>query len=99
MSPLPVHCKCLMFLRRKILVALRRIARQPLIPFYSEALDCRLRLYKLLVMLMQVEEAKQELQEVVEFLRNPEKFRRLGGKMPQGTHIVFLGGFAAAIKQ
>jgi len=32
-----------------------------------------------------VEEAKQELKDVVEFLRNPERFKRLGGKMPTGA--------------
>jgi AAA+ superfamily predicted ATPase len=31
-----------------------------------------------------VEEAKTELQEVIEFLETPEKFRRLGGKIPKG---------------
>ncbi len=35
------------------------------------------------------DEAKEELREVVEFLRSPEKFRRLGGKIPKG---VLLGG-------
>lgn len=30
------------------------------------------------------EEAKQEVQEIVEFLRNPEKFSKLGGKLPKG---------------
>ncbi len=29
-------------------------------------------------------EAKQELQEIISFLRNPEKFTRLGGKVPRG---------------
>jgi len=35
-----------------------------------------------------VEEAKRELQEVVEYLRNPEKFTRLGGKLPKGVLLV-----------
>lgn len=36
-----------------------------------------------------VEEAKNELQEVVEFLKNPHKFTALGGKLPKGR-VVFL---------
>ncbi|XP_037643904.1 ATP-dependent zinc metalloprotease YME1L1b isoform X2 [Sebastes umbrosus] len=35
-----------------------------------------------------VEEAKNELQEVVEFLKNPEKFTVLGGKLPKGVLLV-----------
>lgn len=31
-----------------------------------------------------VEEAKNELQDVVEFLKNPQKFTVLGGKLPKG---------------
>ncbi|GAA6076167.1 ATP-dependent zinc metalloprotease YME1L1b, partial [Tachysurus ichikawai] len=34
------------------------------------------------------EEAKNELQEVVEFLRNPQKFTVLGGKLPKGVLLV-----------
>jgi ATP-dependent Zn protease len=30
------------------------------------------------------DEAKQELQEIVDFLMNPEKFSALGGKLPKG---------------
>ncbi len=35
-----------------------------------------------------VDEAKQELQEEVEFLTNPTKFQRLGGKIPKGVLLV-----------
>ncbi len=35
-----------------------------------------------------VEEAKEELLEIVEFLRNPEKFTRLGAKIPKGVLLV-----------
>ena len=31
------------------------------------------------------DESKEELQEIVEFLKTPEKFQRLGGKMPRGV--------------
>lgn len=34
------------------------------------------------------DEAKEELQELVEFLRNPEKFSTLGGKLPKGVLLV-----------
>jgi cell division protease FtsH len=35
-----------------------------------------------------VDEAEEELQEVIEFLKTPEKFRRLGGKIPKGILLV-----------
>jgi len=34
------------------------------------------------------DEAKQELQEIIEFLRAPKKFRRLGGRIPKGVLLV-----------
>jgi ATP-dependent metalloprotease len=34
------------------------------------------------------DEAKDELQELVEFLKNPEKFNQLGGKLPKGVLLV-----------
>ena len=34
------------------------------------------------------DEAKEELEEIVEFLRTPQKFSRLGGKIPKGALLV-----------
>ncbi len=35
-----------------------------------------------------VDEAKEELQEVVDFLSNPQKFTRLGGRIPKGVLLI-----------
>ena len=35
-----------------------------------------------------IDEAKQELEEIVEFLRDPHKYQRLGGKIPKGCLLV-----------
>ena len=35
-----------------------------------------------------IDEAKEELEEIVEFLRNPQKFSSLGGKIPTGALLV-----------
>ena len=39
-----------------------------------------------------IDEAKEELQEVVEFLKTPGKFQRLGGKIPKGVLLVGMPG-------
>ncbi|MCH8141739.1 MAG: ATP-dependent zinc metalloprotease FtsH, partial [Proteobacteria bacterium] len=35
-----------------------------------------------------IDEAREEVQEIIEFLRNPEKFQRLGGRLPRGVLLV-----------
>ncbi len=35
-----------------------------------------------------VDECKAELQEIVEFLKNPKKFHRLGGRIPKGVLLM-----------
>ena len=35
-----------------------------------------------------IDEAKEEVEEIIEFLRDPKKFRRLGGKIPKGALLI-----------
>ena len=35
-----------------------------------------------------IDEAREELKDIVEFLKNPEKFKKLGGKVPKGVLLV-----------
>jgi cell division protease FtsH len=40
-----------------------------------------------------VEEAKEEVAEIIEFLKNPKKFQRLGGRIPRGVLLIGPPGF------
>jgi len=35
-----------------------------------------------------IEEAKEEVSEIIEFLRNPQKFQKLGGRIPRGVMLI-----------
>ena len=35
-----------------------------------------------------IDEAKEEVEEIVEFLKDPRKYRRLGGKIPKGALLI-----------
>src|SRR6185369_6417202 len=43
------------------------------------------------------DEAKEEVQEIVDFLRDPSKFQKLGGRIPKGVLMVGNPGTAKAI--
>lgn len=43
-----------------------------------------------------VENAKKELYEVVDFLKNPEKYERIGAKIPRG--ILLMGGLQEQVR-
>jgi len=44
-----------------------------------------------------IEEAKEELQEIVEFLRQPQKFQKLGGRIPKGVLLMGPPGTGKAL--
>src|SRR3972149_570900 len=45
-----------------------------------------------------IEEAKDEVQEIIEFLKSPKKFQRLGGRIPRGILLVGAPGCGKTIK-
>ncbi|XP_062260123.1 ATP-dependent zinc metalloprotease YME1L1-like isoform X2 [Platichthys flesus] len=71
-----------------LLVGLYGISKTPFLSGLDSALDPVQMKNVTFEHVKGVEEAKNELQEVVEFLRNPQKFTALGGKLPKGVLLV-----------
>ena len=40
------------------------------------------------MVIFQIDEAKDQVQEIVEFLKNPERFKKLGAKLPTGDFSI-----------
>ncbi|XP_078120715.1 ATP-dependent zinc metalloprotease YME1L1b isoform X2 [Sander vitreus] len=70
------------------LVGLYGIAKTPFISGLDSAVDPVQMKNVTFEHVKGIEEAKNELQEVVEFLKNPKKFTVLGGKLPKGVLLV-----------
>ena len=65
------------------------IMQSPVIIIVFCVVCCASTLLKCLSLLLQgVEQAKLELQEVVDFLKNPDKYTQLGAKIPKGCLLV-----------
>ena len=45
------------------------------------------------------DEAKEEVAELVEYLREPSRFQKLGGKIPKGVLMVFLSVLRVPVKR
>ncbi|XP_008431352.1 ATP-dependent zinc metalloprotease YME1L1-like isoform X2 [Poecilia reticulata] len=77
-----------LFLLVLLLVGLYGISKTPFISGLDSAVDPVQMKNVTFEHVKGVEEAKNELQEVVEFLKNPQKFTALGGKLPKGVLLV-----------
>lgn len=64
--------------------------RDGLVPFVGSSADAALKEKPDITFddVAGVDEAKEEVQEIIEFLKNPEKFQRIGGRTPRGVLLV-----------